>query len=139
MISFKGGHFKKTIILMAIRWSLAYSLSYRDIEELIFERGISVDRSTDKSGANNLALKHLNQSTPKDNQIEIRQIKYLNNIVEQDHRFIKKITKPTNGFKSFQSAHATLIGIELHHMLRKKQHQNAANMPVFEQFYTLAA
>ncbi len=71
----------------------------------------------DKSGANNFALKYFNQSIPKNDQIEIRQIKYLNNVVEQDHRFIKKITKPTKGFKSFQSAHATLIGIELHHML----------------------
>ena len=226
MISFEGRRFKKTIILMTIRWYLAYSLSYRDIEELISERGINVDRSTvnrwaikyspmlearftnhhkkkvgsswrmdetyirvkgkwcylyravdksgdtidfmlskkrnftaakrffnkaigfngepqkvtiDKSGTNNLALKHLNQSIPKDDQIEIRQIKYLNNIVEQDLRFIKKITKPTQGFKSFQSAHATLIGIELHHMQRKKQHENAANMSVFEQFHALAA
>ena len=45
----------------------------------------------------------------------------------------------TKGFKSFQTAHATLIGIELHHMLRKKQHVNSANSPVFEQFYALTA
>ena len=71
-------------------------------------------------------------------KVEIRQIKYLNNIVEQDHRFIKRITKPMMGFKAFHSAHATLIGIELHHMLHKNKHSNAANMPVFEQFYALA-
>ena len=46
MISFKWRHFKKTIILMAVRWYLAYALSYRNIEELMAERGIKVDHST---------------------------------------------------------------------------------------------
>ena len=69
---------------------------------------------------------------------QCRQIKYLNNVVEQDHRSIKRITKPMMGFKAFHSAEATLAGIELHHMLRKKQHTQAANMSVFEQFYALA-
>lgn len=73
----------------------------------------------------------------KDQRIEIRQQKYLNNIVEQDHRFIKKIVKPTKGFKSFVSALSTLCGIELHHMLRKGQHQQT-NLKVFQQFYSLA-
>ena len=45
-ISFKGSHFLKDIILMAVRWYLAYSLSYRDIEELMSERGINIDHST---------------------------------------------------------------------------------------------
>lgn len=72
-------------------------------------------------------------------RITVRQIKYLNNIVEQDHRFVKKITKPMNGFKAFHSAEATLAGIELHHMLRKKQHKQSANQTIFEQFYGLAA
>lgn len=52
---------------------------------------------------------------------DILSVKYLNNIVEQDHRFIKKITNPMRGFKSFQSATATLAGIEVAHMIRKKQ------------------
>ena len=68
-----------------------------------------------------------------------RQIKYLNNIVEQDHRFVKKITKPMKGFKAFDCAKATLAGIELHHMLRKGQHMQSANRSIFEQFYNLAA
>ena len=72
-------------------------------------------------------------------KIGIRQVKYLNNIVEQDHRFIKKITRPMLGFKTFHSAKATLSGIELHHMLKKGQHINPANMTIFEQFYALAA
>ena len=46
MISFKGRHFMKDIIMMAVRWYLAYALSYRDIEELMQERGFSVDHST---------------------------------------------------------------------------------------------
>jgi putative transposase len=53
--------------------------------------------------------------------IDIIQIKYLNNIVEQYHRFIKKITKPMMNFKSFHSAFSNLSGIELAHMIRKKQ------------------
>ena len=93
----------------------------------------------DKSGANNAALKSLNKNLKEKDKIEIRQIKYLNNLVEQDHRFIKKITKPMMGFKSFESAQATLAGIELHHMLRKNQHKNSDTTSVFKQFYDLAA
>jgi len=59
--------------------------------------------------------------------------------VEQDHRFIKKITKPIKGFKAFHSADATFAGIELHHMLKKCQHNQSANQTIFEQFYGLAA
>ena len=93
----------------------------------------------DKSGSNNAALMSINKSLEEKSRIEIRQIKYLNNIVESDHRFIKRIVKPMMGFKAFHSAHATLLGIELHHMLHKNQHNNADNMSVFEQFYALAA
>jgi putative transposase len=46
MISFKQRHFKKEIILKLVRWYLAYALSYRDIEELALERGLSVNHST---------------------------------------------------------------------------------------------
>jgi len=49
------------------------------------------------------------------------QSKYLNNLIEQDHRFIKKVTRPMLGFKSFSSAAATLNGIETAHMIRKGQ------------------
>ena len=59
--------------------------------------------------------------------------------MEQDHRFIKKITKQMKGFKEFHSADATLSGIELRHMLRKGQHNQSANQTIFEQFYRLAA
>lgn len=53
--------------------------------------------------------------------IEVLQVKYLNNIIEQDHRFIKKITRPMQTFKSVNSAAATLAGIEVAHMIRKGQ------------------
>jgi putative transposase len=55
-------------------------------------------------------------------QIHIRQIKYLKNIIEKDHRGIKRITKPMMGFKKFHLAETMLSGIELHRMLKKGQH-----------------
>lgn len=48
-------------------------------------------------------------------------VKYLNNIVEQDHRLIKRVLRPKLGFKSFQSTNVTLAGIEIMHMIRKRQ------------------
>jgi hypothetical protein len=53
--------------------------------------------------------------------ISIRQVKYLNNIVEQDHRGVKRVTRPMLGFKSFEAAQDTLVGIEFMHMIKKKQ------------------
>jgi putative transposase len=233
MLSFKWRHFKKDIILMLVRWYLAYPLSYRDIEELALERGLEVDHSTinrwvicyspqleetfrkrykrsvglswrmddtyikvrgiwvylyravdkegntvdfmlsekrdepavravfekaigsnrfpekvtmDKSGANKAGIDAINLQFALlfmlggvFMQITVRQIKYLNNIVEQDHRFVKRITKPMLGFKAFHSADATLSGIELHHMLRKGQHTKSNNETIFAQFNGLAA
>ena len=92
----------------------------------------------DKSGANKAGIDAINEELSDDKQIEIRQIKYLNNIVEQDHRFIKKITRPMKGFKSFESASATLDGIELCYMSKKGQLNNGKNKTNFEQFYALA-
>lgn len=57
--------------------------------------------------------------TGDDRIIEVRQIKYLNNILEQAHRFIKRITRPMRGFKALRSAAATVAGIEAVHMIRK--------------------
>jgi hypothetical protein len=64
---------------------------------------------------------------------------YLNNIVEQDYRSIKRTTNPMMGFKSFHSAGATIAGIELYHMLKKGQHADAQYSTAFKQFYTLVA
>ncbi len=52
---------------------------------------------------------------------ELRQVKYLNNVVEQDHRNIKRITRPMLGFKSFNSARRTLSGIEAMNIISKGQ------------------
>ncbi len=221
----KGSHFPKSIVLQAVYWYLRYSLSYRDIEELMNERGVNIDHSTvqrwvvkytgmledafrkkkkavgkswrmdetyikvkgewyylyravdkenntidflltkkrdkkaakrffvkaiknnglpekitiDKSGSNKAAIKAYNAEN--NTEIEIRQVKYLNNVVEQDHRFIKRITKPMLGFKDFYSASVTLSGIELVRMIRKGQmkDQDHYGQNPAEIFYSLAA
>jgi hypothetical protein len=73
----------------------------------------------DKSGANKAAIDGINHD--RELPVEVRQIKHLNNIVEQDHRAIKRVTKPMLNFKSFRSARKVLTGIELMHMIRKGQ------------------
>ncbi len=78
----------------------------------------------DKSGANLAGLQAINvilKFTGRGRMTEIRQVKYMNNILEQDHRFIKRITRPMMGFKAFHSAAATIAGIEAVHMIRKEQ------------------
>ena len=75
----------------------------------------------DKSGSNKAALDSFNKDVSEEEKMEIRQIKYLNNIVEQDHRFIKKRTRPMLGFKNFHSAKATISGIENIRMIQKGQ------------------
>ena len=73
----------------------------------------------DKSGANTAAITSIVADTGL--TIEMRQAKYLNNIVEQDHRAIKRITRPMLGFKSFRCARILIAGIEVMHMIRKGQ------------------
>jgi putative transposase len=225
-VSFKGAHFPAEIILTGVRWYVAYPLSYRQVEELLEERGVSVDHATiqrwvvkysppleaafhrrkclvgrswrmdetyirvkgewrylyravdktgqtidflltaerdeqaakrfltkairrhgvpekitiDRSAANEAAIKRYNEGYGI--TIEIRQIKYLNNIVEQDHRGVKRVTRPMLGFKSFEAAQATLVGIELMRMLKKDQLVEEARTQGFtlaEQFSSLAA
>ena len=94
----------------------------------------------DKSGANYAGLENINillMLAGIISFVEILQIKYLNNLVEQDHRFIKKITKPMMGFKAFHSAKATIAGIETAHMIRKGQLSDE-NIPAYKQFMALA-
>lgn len=95
----------------------------------------------DKSGANTAALVTLNADKPDEETITIRQSKYLNNLIEQDHRNIKRRTRPMLGFKSFRRAQTILAGIELIHMIRKGQRQHPAGdvLSQAEQFYLLAA
>jgi putative transposase len=69
-------------------------------------------------------------------------VKYLNNVVEQDHKAVKRVTRPMLGFKAFEAAQATRIGIELMHMIKKKQlmvAEWADGLTAAEQFYALAA
>jgi putative transposase len=223
MIHFKGSHFERDVILWGVRWYVAYPMSYRQLEEMMGERGVEVDHSTlnrwvikyaplldhqfrtrkraigpswgldetyvkvkgcwkylyravdkagatvdflltakrdckaalrflrktigqhgapqkitiDKSGANTAAIESYNAECAAD--IEIRRVKYLNNIVEQDHRAVKRVTRPMLGFKSFRSAAATLSGIELMHMIRKGQSRARGELRPAQQFYALAA
>jgi putative transposase len=225
-ISFKGAHFPKDIILMGVRWYVAYPLSYRHVEELLEERGVPVDHATiqrwvvkysplleeafhrrkrsvwvswrmdetyikvkgqwyylyravdkygqtidflltehrdaeaalrflkkairrnglpetitiDGSDANEAAIKRYNEEYGT--SISIRQVKYLNNIVEQDHRGVKRITRPMLGFKAFDAAQSTLVGIELMHMIKKRQlvvEEGDEGRTATELFYSLAA
>ena len=225
MVSFKGAHFPKDIILTCVRWYVAYPLSSRHVEELMQERGVSVDHATinrwvvkyspqleaafhgrkrpvwiswrmdetyikvkgrwcylyravdkmgqtidflltthrdeqaatrflskairrhgvpetittDGSEANAAAIREYNDE--HGTAIAIRQVKYLNHIVEQDHRAVKRITRPMLGFKSFEAAQGTLAGVELMHMIRKGQLASGAEQgrTAAERFYSLAA
>jgi putative transposase len=90
--------------------------------------------------ANEAAIKSYNAE--HGTAIAIRKIKHLNNIVEQDHRGVKRVTRPMLGFKSFDAAQNTLVGIELMHMIKKKQmvlEAGEEGLTAAEQFYALAA
>ena len=217
-------HHPLDVILLCVRWYSAYPLSLRHLEEMMAERGISVDHSTvhrwaikllpvlekafrrsrrktgrswrmdetyikvrgqwkylyravdkagdtvdfllrahrdkaaarrffeqaverngspekvtiDKSGSNVAALEAMNVGRRK--RIVVRQVKYLNNIVEQDHRAIKRRTRPMLGFKDFRCARILLSGIELMHMISKGQMKNSGGgQTPAQQFYSLAA
>jgi putative transposase len=217
-------HYPLDVILTCVRWYVAYPLSLRHLEDMMAERGVSVDHSTvhrwavkllpvlekafrlrkrpvgkswrmdetyirvkgewrylyravdkdgntvdfllrahrdktaarryfeksiaqngapetvtiDKSGANLAALEAI--SADRETPIKIRQSKYLNNLVEQDHRAIKRRTRPMLGFKTFRCARILLAGIELMHMIAKGQMKfaRAAHPSAADQFYDLA-
>jgi len=110
-------------------------------ESAIVANGVPAKVVIDKSGANLAGLLRINvglKFSQTHRPIKILRVKYLNNIIEQDHRFIKKITRPTRGFKAFHSAAATLAGMEVTHMIRKKQIPTNHASP-FESFASLAA
>jgi len=227
MIDFKGVHYPKDVILHAVFFYVRYAVSYRDLEEILEERGVDADHATlnrwvvkfsplivanaqarkrptavswrmdetyikvkgkwtyyyraidkygktldfmlserrdkaaarrffkraigtngvpdrvviDKSSANLTGLQSLNvilKFTGTGRIIKILQVKYLNNILEQDHRFIKRITGPMLGFKAFHSAAATLAGIEAAHMIRKEQFKTNG-LSAFQRTAALAA
>jgi putative transposase len=88
----------------------------------------------DKSGTNKMAIWTVNKRSGSIKKIKIRQCKYLNNIVEQDHRRIRI----TTGFKEFESAQRTLAGIEVVNVILKDQIIDAKYTP-FKAFLSLAA
>jgi len=103
------------------------------------ENGVPDKVAMDKSGANKAAIDAVNAG--RDVPIMVRQVKYLNNIVEQDHRAIKRVTRPMLNFKSFRGAGSVLAGIEFMRMIRKGQFtiDGAEAMSFADQFYALAA
>ena len=206
---FKWRHYQSEIILRCVRWYLSYPLSYRQVAEMVNERGIEVDHTTiyrwvqeyspeidrrlrshlhqtndswrvdetyilvkgkqkylyravdstgntldfllsakrdtkaakrffrktlraihtqtprvitvDKNPAYPKAIKELKAAKKLPEKVKLRQIKYLNNIVEQDHRGIKRLVRPGMGFGSFNTARRTIRGYEIMNMMRKGQ------------------
>ena len=205
---FKGRHFDREIIVLCVRWYLRYKLSFRDLVEMMAERGLSLAHTTimrwiqryapefekrwnrfarpvgqcwrvdetyvkikgrwtylyravDKEGksvdvllrakrdvaaakvffrrafrgqgrlphkitldgyqASHRAASEVLGEHPEGNRCEIRSSKYLNNLIEQDHRSIKLRLGPMLGFKRFRRAATTIAGIELMHRIRKGQ------------------
>jgi transposase, IS6 family len=230
---FKWRHFEADIILCAVRWYLRYALSYRDVEELLQERGVRVDHTTvfcwvqryapeldkrcrpylratndsyrvdetyikikkhwsylyravdstgatldfmlsatrnadaaerffrqvlhashtltprvitvDKNAAYPPAFESLQQEKTLPETCQLRQCKYLNNFVEQNHRFIKRRVNPGLGFGAFATAQRTIQGYEAMHMLHKGQLEGMgkgdvlAQNRVINQLFGLAA
>lgn len=79
--------------------------------------------NVDKNAAYPKAFAELKAEGRLPESCELRQVKYLHNLVEQDHRFLKRLTKPRIGFFSFQTAWRTLQGYEIMNMMRKGQLQ----------------
>jgi transposase-like protein len=77
--------------------------------------------TVDKNPAYPVAIQELMEGKSVPKGIQIRQVKYLNNIVEQDHRFIKKRIRPMLGLKSFRTAKRIIAGIDAMHMIKKGQ------------------
>src|SRR5512143_2605214 len=111
----------------------------RFLKKAVRQHGLPDKVTIDQRGANTAALEALQEETGQ--AIEIRQSKYLNNLVEQDHRSVKRIVRSMLGFKSFRSARVTLQGIELMHMIKKGQMVIAGGQKLSAagQFYSLAA
>lgn len=77
--------------------------------------------NTDKAGAYTRAIRELKRSGKLPAETEHRQVKYLNNIIESDHGKLKRLIKPTLGFKSLKTAYATIKGFEAMRTLKKRQ------------------
>jgi len=109
------------------------------LRKAIRTQGLPEKITIDQSGSNTAAIKRHNRTHKTG--IAIRQCKYLNNIVEQDHRAVKRQVWPMLGFKSFWAARCTMAGIEVMPAIRKGQLEatGAVSRTPAEQFYALAA
>ncbi|GCE07853.1 hypothetical protein KDAU_51820 [Dictyobacter aurantiacus] len=94
--------------------------------------------NADKNAAYPKAFSELKAEGRLPKNCELRQVKYLNNLVEQDHRFIKRLTKPGMGFFSFKMAWRTVQGFEIMNMLRKGQLQGAGKGDMRDQVALVA-
>jgi putative transposase len=123
-------------LLMAQRDERA---AMRFLTKAMRRHGVPAKITIDGNEANAAAIRGYNEA--HGTAIVIRQVKYLNNVVEQDHSAVKRITRPMLGFKSFAAAQSTLSGIALMHMVRKDQWAGGAEqgLTAAEQFYALAA
>ena len=128
----------KTVdFLLTARRDKAAALRF--FEKAMKANGVPDKVAMDKSGANKAAMDEIN--TSREMPILVRQVKYLNNlVVEQDHRAIKRVTKPMLNVKSVRSAKNVLAGIELMHMIRKGQLvlKDCIELSFADQFYALA-
>jgi transposase-like protein len=140
--------------VLCVRWYLRFGLSFRNLEEIMAERNLSVDHvrlspqsRRDAAAAKRFFQKALrapghprprvinvdgNPSYPKvitelkqtgelGRRCRCRPVRYLNNIIEQDHRAVKRRVRASQGFRSFHCAWRTLQGIETMNMIRKGQ------------------
>jgi putative transposase len=115
----------------AAKWVLTKAIRRHGVPEKI---------TIDGSDANAAAIRSYNKE--HGTTITIRQVKYLNNIVEQDHRGVKRVTRPMLGFKSSKAAQGPLAGIELMHMIKNRQMVLGAGedgLSATEQCYALAS
>ena len=111
----------------------------RFLQQAIRRHGVPEKITIDGSAANAAAIKTYNAE--HGTTIAIRKSKYLNNSVAQDHRGVQRSTCPLRGFKAFDAAPSTLVGIALMHMLRNGQLEDAVEqgLTAAAQFYPLAA
>jgi putative transposase len=109
------------------------------LHKAIRAQGLPEQITIDQSSSNTAASTHYTKSHKT--AIVIRQGKYLNNLVEQDHRAVKRLVYPMLGFKSFWAACCTIAGMEVLHAIRKGQLLPPENgfYTSAEQFYALAA
>jgi transposase-like protein len=109
--------------LLTAKRDLAAARRYH--ERAINLHGLPDKISIDKSGVNTAAIRSVNADACLD--IELRQSKYLKNMVQQDHLAVKRITAPMLGFKSFWSAQKLIAGIETMHMVKTLSRQNPSS------------